>query len=78
MSEGTPAISRKEKSRTARVKKTTTELDQRDQVERKIPKPFKLVKDEKKTESGNVKNWPRRTSVRCSRIYYQATQYSKC
>ena len=36
-------ISTKEKSKTARVKKATTEPDQRDQAENKIPKPFKFV-----------------------------------
>ena len=40
----TPAISRKDRSRTVKVKETTTEPDQRDQVNNKIPKPFKLWK----------------------------------
>ena len=43
----TPKISRIDKSKMARVKKTTTELDQRDQIENKLPKPFKFVEDEK-------------------------------
>ena len=50
MSKVTPAISRKEKLRTVRMKKTTNKLNQRDQVENKIPKPFKFVEDELKTE----------------------------
>ena len=58
-SEVTHAISRKEKLRTARVKKTTTEPDQRDQVEKKIPKPFKFVEDDIKTEG-----WQREELVR--------------
>ena len=32
------------------MKETTTESDQRDQVENKIPKPFKFVEDEIKME----------------------------
>ena len=50
MSKVTPAISRKEKSRTAKVKKTTTAPDQHDQVDNKITKPFKFVEDKIKTE----------------------------
>ena len=49
MSKVTPAISRKEKSRTVRMKKKTNKLNQRDQVENKIPKLFKFVEDELKT-----------------------------
>ena len=50
LSKVTPAILRKDKSRTARVMKTTTELDQRDQLENKTPNPIKFVEDELKTE----------------------------
>ena len=78
LSKATPAISRKDKSRTAMMKKTAIKLDQSDRVENKIPKSFKFVEDKIKTEWWHVKNWPRRTSGRCSIICYQATQYSKC
>ena len=50
MSKVTPAISRKEKPNKARVKKTTNEPDQREQVESKLTKTFKFVKDEIKME----------------------------
>ena len=50
MSKVTSAISRKDRSRTVRVKETTTEPDQHDQVENKISKTFKFVEDEIKTE----------------------------
>ena len=46
----TPAMSRKDRSRTVKVKETTTEPDQRDQANNKIPKPFKFVEDETKME----------------------------
>ena len=43
----TPAIAKKEQTKTARVNKTTTKPDQRDQMENKIPKPFMFVEEEK-------------------------------
>ena len=50
LSKVTHAISRNEKSSTARVKKTTTKLDQRDPVQKKIAKPFKFMEEEIETE----------------------------
>ena len=46
LSKATPAISRKEKSKTTRWNKTTTELDQRDRVENTIAKPFNFVEND--------------------------------
>ena len=74
----TPAISRKDRSRTVKVKEATTEPDQRDQVEKKIPKPFKFVKDEIKMEGWQYEELTKMYEWKCSRISYQATQYSKC
>ena len=56
MSKVTPAISKKVKSRMTRVKKTTTEQNQRDQVENKILNLFKFVEDEAKTERWQCKD----------------------
>ena len=50
LSNATTAIARNDKSGTIGVKKTTNELNQRNQVENTLAKPFKFVKDEVKME----------------------------
>ena len=74
----TPAISRKDRSRTVKVKETTTEPDQRDQLRTRSRSRSISWKTRSRWKGGNMKNWPRCTSGKCLSNSYQATQYSKC